>query len=92
MEFMTFFPFDPLFPLNGHEHMECSAVNDDKLRSFPHTLDTYFQSISDALFSNNKKSGIFIIEDVIKGRPVPEWTQLVNPIKAFIYPELSMFN
>ena len=34
--------------------MECSVVNDDNLKSIPHSLDTYFQSISDAFFSDNK--------------------------------------
>ena len=33
-----------------------------------------------------------IIEDVIKGRPVPQWPQSVTPIKAFIYSEVSMLH
>ena len=30
--------------------------------------------------------------DVKKGRPVPQFPQPVTPIKAFIDPEVSMFN
>ena len=35
-----------------------------------------------------KIRGLFIIEDFIKGRPVPQLTQTVTPIKAFVDPVL----
>ena len=76
--------------------MECSAVNNKKLKPFPHSQDTYYWSISDALFSDNKNKGLFIIEEVIKGHQgasgVLHWPQSVTQIKAFIHPDMSMIN
>ena len=52
-------------------HIQCST----QLKSFPRSLDTKFQSILDALYSDNKNYGLFSIEDVINGRPVSQWPQ-----------------
>ena len=69
-------------------HVECSAVNDNKLKTFPHSLDTYFKSILDVYHSGNTNQGLSITEGVNKGRPSTPMT----PIQAFIGPQVSMFN
>ena len=52
-------------------HLGYSTDNDNKLKSFPLTLNTYFQSISDAIFSDNNYQGCFP-EDKIKSRYIFE--------------------
>ena len=57
---------------------KCLAVKHINFKSFAHSLDTYFHLILNALFSDNKNKGSFLIENVIKGRRVPKWPKLVG--------------
>ena len=65
-------------------HTECYSVNDNKLKSFPASLDSYVKSILDDLFSVTIR--VFLFLKCNQG----SLSTPVTPIKAFIYPEVSM--